>query len=169
MNELLAPLNSETETLKRLLAPVQASPMAVRGMVSDAQASLICAIAALWPQILHQLCQFHALRDARKLIVEEDGAAKRAVCGKLQPKLREERSDRAKRTVSASQEESAQYEVLDRYAACAQATLHQQNLAPFRLGGLRMQEALDELAASLTRLAKKGTLPVTQESSDSTA
>jgi hypothetical protein len=161
--------NSETETLKRLLAPLQALPIAVRGIISDAQVSLICAIAALWPQVPHQICQFHALRDASKLIVEEDGAAKRAVCSKLQPRLREYRSDLAKRKVSASEAECVQYDVLDRYAACAQASLHQENLAPFRLGGLKMQQALDELEASLTHLEKKGALPVTQECRDSNA
>jgi hypothetical protein len=158
--------NSETETLKRLLAPIQALPVPVRGIVSDAQASLVCAIAALWSQVPHQICQFHALRDASKLIVEEDGAAKRAVCGKLQPKLREYRSDLAKRKVSVSQAQRVQYDVLDRYAACAQAALHQGNLAPFRLGGLQMQQALDALEASLSRIKEKGALPVTQENND---
>jgi hypothetical protein len=115
----------------------------------------------------HQICQFHALRDASKLIVEEDGAAKRAVCQQLQSKLREYRSDLAKRKVSGSEAECVQYDVLDRYALCAQAALHQENLAPFRLGGLRMQQALNELDASLERLEKKGAPRATQESNDS--
>lgn len=159
--------NSETETLKRFLAPLLDLPVPVQGIVSDAQASILCAVAALWPQVPHQVCQFHALRDASKLIVEQDGASKRAVCRTLQPKLREYRSDLAKRKVGASTAQCAQYDVLDRYAACAQAALHQQNLAPFRLGGLKMQEALDELEASLSRIEKKGGLSVTQEHSDS--
>lgn len=159
--------NSETETLKRLLAPVHRLPVAVRGVVSDAQASLVCAIAALWPEVPHQICQFHALRDASKLIVEEDGEAKRAVCRQLQPKLREYRSDLARRKVSASPAQQAQYDVLDRYALCAQAALHQENLAPFRLGGLRMQHAFDELDASLERLEKKGVQQATQDSNGS--
>jgi len=149
---LAAPVRtSETETLTRLLAPVQALPVAVRGVVSDAQASLGYAIAALWPEVPHQIGQFHALRDASKLIVEEDGEAKRALCRQLQPKLREYRWERVKRKVSASPAQQAQYDVLDRYALCAQAALHQENLAPFRLGGLRMHQALDERAASLER------------------
>lgn len=59
---------SETETLKRLLSPVQALPVPVQGIISDAQTSLLCAIASLWPKVPHQVCQFHALRDASKII-----------------------------------------------------------------------------------------------------
>lgn len=81
---------------------------------------------------------------------------------KLQPKLRQYRTDLAKRKVSASPAERAQYEVLDRYAACAQAAVHVDGIAPFRYGGLEMQEALDTLQSSLAQLEKKGGLPVTQ-------
>jgi hypothetical protein len=158
---------SETETLKRLLAPIQALAVPVQGIVSDAQTSLVCAIAALWPQVPHQICQIHALRDASKVIFEQDRKAKLAVRQKLQPKLRQYRSDVAKRKVSATQDERRQYDVLDRYAASAQAALHLDGLAPFRYGGLEMEEALAALQNSLEHIAQKGGLQVTQASNDS--
>jgi hypothetical protein len=156
--------DSETEMLKRLLAPVQALAVPVQGIVSDAQASLVCAIASLWPEVPHQICQIHALRDASKTIFEQDRKAKLAVRQKLQPKLRQYRSDLAKRKVSATECERAQYDVLDRYAASAQAALHLDGLAPFRYGGLEMEEALAALQCSLEQIVKKGALPVTQVS-----
>jgi hypothetical protein len=159
--------NSETETLKRLLAPIQALPVPVQGIISDAQTSLLCAIAQLGPKVPHQVCQFHALRDASKVIYEQDRQAKVAVRQKLQPKLRDYRSDLAKRKVSATEAERKQYEVLDRYAASAQAALHLDGIAPFRYGGLEMEEALDALQSSLEQLEKKGVLPVTQVPSGS--
>lgn len=158
--------DSETETLKRLLAPIQAIPAAVQGIISDAQTSLLCAIATLWPKVPHQVCQFHALRDASKVIYEQDRSAKVAVRQKLQPKIRGYRSDLAKRKVSATPAERAQYEVLDRYAACAQAAVHLDGLAPFRYAGLQMQEGLDALQESLEQIEKKGELPVTQVRAD---
>ncbi len=79
--------DSETETLKRLLVPIQAVAVPVQGIVSDAQTSLVCAIASLWPKVPHQICQIHALRDASKAIFEQDRKAKLAVRQKLQPKL----------------------------------------------------------------------------------
>lgn len=154
--------DSETETLKRMLAPLQALVVPVQGIVSDAQASLVCAIASLWPEVPHQICQIHALRDASKTIFEQDRKAKRAVRQKLQPKLRQYRSDLAKRKISANGSERAQYDVLDRYAASAQAALHLDGLAPFRYGGLEMEEALEALQHSLEQIVKKGAQPVAQ-------
>ncbi len=154
--------DSETETLKRLLAPIQTLPVSVQGIVSDAQTSLVCAIASLWPEVPHQICQIHALRDASKIIFEQDRKAKLAVRQKLQPKLRQYRSDLAKRKVSATASERVQYDVLDRYEALAQAALHLDGLAPFRYGGLEMEEALDALQSSLEQIAKKGGLLVAQ-------
>src|SRR5262245_45636321 len=52
---------SDTETIKRLLAPIVALDLPVLGAVSDAQESLCQAIASLWPTIPHQICQFHYL------------------------------------------------------------------------------------------------------------
>lgn len=157
--------DSETETLKRLLLPVQALPVPIQGIISDAQTSLLCAIASLWPEVPHQVCQFHALRDASRVVFEQDRQAKVAVRQKLQPKLREYRSDLAKRKVSANKAERAQYEVLDRYAASAQAAVHTDGIAPFHYGGLAMQEALDAVQQSLEQVAKKGALRVIPVSS----
>lgn len=154
--------DSETETLKRLLAPVQALDVPVQGIVSDAQTSLVCSIASLWPEVPHQICQIHALRDAAKIIFEQDRKAKLAVRQKLQPKLRQYRSDLARRKLSATAAERVQYDVLDRYAASAQAALHLDGLAPFRYGGLEMEEALSALQNSLEQVAKKGEPRVAQ-------
>jgi hypothetical protein len=140
---------SETKTVKRLLSPIQALAVPVQGIISDAQTSLLCAIAKLGPKVPHQVCQFHALRDASKIIYEQDRQTKVAVPQKLHPKLRQYRTDLAKRKVSASP------------AACAQAAVHVDGSAPLRYGGLEMQEALDILHRSLEQIEKKGALPVT--------
>src|SRR3712207_21677 len=55
---------SSSEVIQALLAPVVALHLPVLGAISDAQESLCQAIAALWPDIPHQLCQFHYLREA---------------------------------------------------------------------------------------------------------
>jgi len=38
----------------------------VLGTISDAQESELLALEQLWPEVPHQVCQFHALRDASK-------------------------------------------------------------------------------------------------------
>jgi hypothetical protein len=126
----------------------------------------VCAIASLWPEVPHHVCQIHALRDASKAIFEQDRKTKLAVRKKRQPKLRPSRSDLAKRTRSATVAERLQYGVLDRYAASAQAAFHLDGLAPFRSGGLEREEALEALESSLEQIAKKRALRVAQVNND---
>src|SRR5256885_1275340 len=56
--------SSETAAMKALLAPVVALEVKVLGTITDAQESELKAVEELWPQVPHQVCQFHALRDA---------------------------------------------------------------------------------------------------------
>src|SRR5437667_9788276 len=60
--------SSETAVMKALLAPVVAlgveRKVKVLGTITDAQESELKAVEELWPQVPHQVCQFHALRDA---------------------------------------------------------------------------------------------------------
>jgi len=62
--EALNVTSSETAVMKALLAPVVALRVKVLGTITDAQESELKAVEELWPQVPHQVCQFHALRDA---------------------------------------------------------------------------------------------------------
>ena len=72
--------SSGKEVMKRVLAPVVALGVPVLGAISDAQESLEQAIAELWPNIPHQLCQFHVLREASRPIYEQDRTRDRLRC-----------------------------------------------------------------------------------------
>src|SRR6266567_3596060 len=52
--------SSETAVMKALLAPVVALKVKVLGTISDAQESELLAVEQLWPEVPHQVCQFHA-------------------------------------------------------------------------------------------------------------
>jgi len=58
--------SSETAVMKALLASVVALGVNVLGTISDAQESELLAVEELWPEVPHQVCQFHVLRDASK-------------------------------------------------------------------------------------------------------
>src|SRR5262249_30770159 len=58
--------------LAQLLRPVQATGLRVLGVVSDAQESVRLAVAEVFPGVPHQLCQYHALREATALVGEAD-------------------------------------------------------------------------------------------------
>src|SRR2546422_2331098 len=64
--------SSETAVMKALLAPVVALGVKVLGTITDAQESELLAVQELWPQVPHQVCQFHALHDASQSAFEAD-------------------------------------------------------------------------------------------------
>jgi hypothetical protein len=58
--------SSETEVMKQILAPAVALEVPVIGTISDAQESEVKALKELWPDVPHQVCQFHVLREASR-------------------------------------------------------------------------------------------------------
>src|SRR5260370_14663768 len=62
--------SSETAVMKALLAPVVALGVKVLGTITDAQESELLAMEELWPEVPHQECQFHVLRDSSKSALE---------------------------------------------------------------------------------------------------
>src|SRR5205823_11142028 len=71
--------SSETAVLKALLAPVVALDVPVLGTITDAQESERHSVEQLWPTVPHQVCQFHALRDASQSAFEADKQVKTAM------------------------------------------------------------------------------------------
>src|SRR5258707_21422 len=109
--------SSETAVMKALLAPVVALGVKVLGTITDAQESELLAMEELWPEVPHQVCQFHVLRDASKSAFEADKQVKTAMRKKLQPKVRAVRKQLKKQIPMASSKQAEQLAVLDDYAA----------------------------------------------------
>lgn len=147
---------SETAVLKQLLAPVKALPVRVLGTVSDAQESLLQALEQTWPEVPHQVCQFHALQDASRPAYEIDRQVKTAMRKYLQPKLKDVRQQIARRSKNAPTLEAEQMAVLSDYALAIQTALHFDGTLPFDYPAVAAAEALDTVARSLEDLEKKG-------------
>src|SRR5512135_2896050 len=75
--------SSETAVMKALLAPVVALGVPMLGTITDAQESELQAVEQLWPKLPHQVCQFHALRDASHPAFEADKKVKTAMRKRL--------------------------------------------------------------------------------------
>src|SRR6266581_8704895 len=148
--------SSETAIMKALLAPVAALEVQVLGTISDAQESELLALQDLWPGVPHQVCQFHALRDASKQAFEADKHVKTALRKRLYPKVREVRKQIKKHRSTASPPEAAQLAVLDDYATGIMTALTTDGLQPFTYATVEATAMLDEIEASLQQLAKKG-------------
>jgi hypothetical protein len=150
--------SSETAVMKALLAPVVALDVKVLGTISDAQESELLALQELWPEVPHQVCQFHVLRDASKPAFEADKAVKTAMRKRLQPKVREVRKQIKKHLATASPQEAKQLAVLDEYATGIVTALNTDGLQPFKYATVQTSQMLDEIEASLQSLLKKGGL-----------
>jgi hypothetical protein len=150
--------SSETTVMKALLAPVVALGVNVLGTITDAQESELLAVEELWPDVPHQVCQFHVLRDASKAAFEADKAVKTAMRKRLQPKIREVRKQIKKSLVTASPQEAEQLAVLDEYANGILTALNTDGLEPFKYATVEANQMLEEIEASLQHLLKKGGL-----------
>jgi hypothetical protein len=70
-------LSSTQGDLTAVLREVKAMlPVPVRGIISDGQETIRSAVAFVFPDVPHQLGQFHSLRDAAEPIFEADRHAK---------------------------------------------------------------------------------------------
>ena len=98
--------SSETEVIKALLAPVGAlereRKVKVLGTITDAEVCELKAVEALWPEVPHQVCQFHVLRDAGQEAYAADKKVKTAMREPLQPKVRAVRKQLKKQIPTAS-------------------------------------------------------------------
>src|SRR5437879_13676764 len=95
-------MSSETAVMKALLSEVTALDVKVLGTITDAQESELMSVEQLWPEVPHQVCQFHALRDASQSAFEADKQVKTAMRKKLQPKVRAVRKQLKQQIPTAS-------------------------------------------------------------------
>jgi hypothetical protein len=144
------------ESIKRLLAPVVALEQPILGVISDAQESQLQAVAEQWPGTPHQICQFHAIKEAGRLIYVLDHRIKTDMRIRMQQKTHEYRQDLHRRLPLAQGQEATQLVVLEEYAATVEGALNLDSTAPFEYGGLAMQDAVSQIHSSLETLEKRG-------------
>ena len=118
------------------------------GVVSDGQHSIRNAVAQALPQVAHQLCHFHYLREAARPIYAADRHA---------PKEREKRV-RGIRPLERGVE-ARQYPAADArrgYCSAVRSALTDDGRPPLRASDLKLRERLSAVSASLDRVCEKG-------------
>ena len=119
-------------------------------------------MADLWPNIPHQICQFHAIREAGRLIYTADHRVKTDMRIRMQERTHAYRHQLHKRLREAEEHKdqheqaSTQLHILEEYAAMVEGALNLESKPPFQYGGLAMQEALTKIQTSLEKLEKGG-------------
>ncbi len=141
-------LSARQQDLSELLSGVKAaSPVPVTAIVSDGQHSIRKAVAAVFPKVPHQLCQFHYLREAGRLIYEKDRHAKK----ELKKKVRNVRGIE-RRTEGRTDPEA---EVIRGYCSAVRSALTDDGRPPLEASGLKLHDRLSAIGNSLDRVEEK--------------
>src|SRR3954469_13604443 len=118
------------------------------GVVSDGQHSVRRAVQEALPEVPHQLCHFHYLREAALPIFEADRHAKK----ELKKQVRGVRP--IERAVEGRDDPEA--EAVRGYCAAVRSAITDDGRPPLAASGLKLAGRLEAVAASLDRAATKG-------------
>jgi hypothetical protein len=108
-------------------------------------------VATVFPNVPHQLCQFHYLREAAKPIYEADRHAKK----ELKKQVRGIRS--IERRVEEQTDEEAQ--AVHDYCLAVRSALTDDGRPPLEASGLKLHDRLSQISASIDRVAEKRGFP----------
>jgi hypothetical protein len=145
-------LGATEDDLVPLLTAVQehltALEVPILGVVSDGQVSIRNAVHTALPDVPHQLCQFHYLREAAKPFFAADRHAKKEL----------KKAVRGVRPIERHLETQpdAQAQVLRAYCLAVRSALTDDGQPPLEAAGLRLRDRLRAVADSLGRLQAHG-------------
>ena len=141
-------LSSRQDDLADLIGEAKrALEVPIAGVVSDGQDSVRKAVKQARDGVPHQLCQFHSLREAVKSIYEADRHAK----VQLKKKVRGIRP--IERQVEGRRDDAAA--AVRGYCAAVRSALTDDGRPPLEASGLKLVNRLEQVAASLDRVAAK--------------
>jgi hypothetical protein len=146
-------LSGIEEDLAGLIEEAKASlPVPIQGVISDGQESLRKAVHTALPDVPHQLCQFHYLREAAKPIYEADRHAKK----ELKKLVRGVRPIERQLEARSERETEAQTEAVLGYCQAVRSALTDDGRPPLCASGLKLHDRLRTIHASIERVAEKG-------------
>jgi len=141
-------LSARQQDLAALLTTVREQlPVPIEGVISDGQQSIRKAWAQALPDVPHQLCQFHYLREAARPIYEADRHAKK----ELKKRVRGIRG--IERQVEARDDPEA--EAIRGYCSAVRSALTDDGRPPLDASGLQLHERLTAIATSLEQVEEK--------------
>ena len=153
---LARPLLSQTQgDLTSLLQEVQhllkALAVPVKGVISDGEETIRSAVAFVFPNIPHQLCQFHYLKDAIEPLYDADRHAKTQLKKQL----------RGVRPIERALEEqkTPENEAIRGYCLAVRASLTDDRRSPLQPSGLILSERIAHVSDSIARVEEKKDCP----------
>ena len=153
---LARPLLSSTQgDLTALLTEVKDQledlEVPVKGVISDGEETIGKAVNFVFPDVPHQLCQFHDLKDATKPLYDADRHAKT----ELKKHLRGVRPiERA-----FEQQSIPDNQAIRGYCLAVRASLTDDGRSPLQPSGLKLFDRVTQVSNSLTRIQQKKDYP----------
>jgi hypothetical protein len=145
-------LSATQDDLADLIDAVrQALGVPIVGVISDGQPSIRCAVAKALPDVPHQLCHFHYVREAAKAVYEADRHAKKELKKRVRG-VRPIERQLEKRT-------DPEAEVMRGYCSAVRSALTDDGHPPLVASGLKLHDRLEAIAESLERVEKRGPCP----------
>jgi hypothetical protein len=132
----------------RLRTVRQNVPVPIVGIIADGQLSSRGAVAEVFPDVPHQLCHFHDLREAAKPIYDADRHAKKARKKRVRGVRPIER-----RLVGRSDPEA---DVVRGDCAAVWSALTDDGRPPLEASGRKLHARLSAMTASRERVEKRG-------------
>jgi len=137
-----------TPVLGEVRTALQATAVPIRGIITDGQHSLRQAVAAVFPGVPHQLCQFHYLREAARPIYEADRHAKK----ELKKHVRGVRP--IERALEARSDTQA--EAIRGYCLAVRSALTDDGRPPLAASGRKLHGRLQAIARSIEQVEAGG-------------
>jgi hypothetical protein len=145
-------LSATQDDLADLIREVKrALGVPIVGVISDGQSSIRCAVDKALPDVPHQLCHFHYLREAAKPVYEADRHAKKELKKRVRGVRPIERQ--------LDQRTDPEAEVMRGYCSAVRSALTDDGHPPLAASGLKLHDRLTAISQSLERVTKRGRCP----------
>ena len=142
---------TEAELVPLLRAVATALPVPIRGVIPDGQASRRNAVRTALPDVPHQLCQFHYLREAAQPVFAADRHAKQLLKQAVRGVRPIERALDGRDDAAAAAARG--------YCLAVRSALTDDGRPPLGAAGRRLHDRLSAIRAALGRVAEKGGSP----------
>lgn len=132
------------QEVKQLLEPLK---IPIKGILSDGEETIRSAVAFVFPDVPHQLCQFHYLKDAIDPLYEADRHAKTQLKKKLRGVRPIERALEAYPT--------PENQAIRGYCLAVRASLTDDGRSPLEASGLKLHDRITQINDSIELVQEK--------------
>ncbi len=137
-------LSSATEEIETLIEQVKQLGVPIIGVVSDKQHSICLAIKRQLPEIPHQLCQYHYLKDLAEPACEQDRQLKKELKKKI-------RQIRPIEVAAQKSDQTSEAQIVQDYCLAIRTVMRTRGKYPLEFPGVELYQKLVQIIDSLER------------------